>query len=56
MAHRKLGDDDEARKAYEQALTWLEKNRKSLQQDHVQADELRRFQKEAEEVLARKQK
>jgi tetratricopeptide (TPR) repeat protein len=51
MAHRKLGNHDEARQAYEQALQWLEKNREALDQDQGRAEELRRFRAEAEEVL-----
>jgi serine/threonine protein kinase/Flp pilus assembly protein TadD len=51
MAHRKLGDHDEARKAYEQAVEWLEKNKEALQKNQVYAEELRRFRAEAEEVL-----
>jgi tetratricopeptide (TPR) repeat protein len=51
MAHRKLGNQDEARRSYEQALQWLEKNQKSLANDKAQAEELRRFREEAEQVL-----
>ncbi len=56
MARRKLGHHDEAREAYEQALQWLEKNREALDKDKGQAEELRRFRAEAEEVLGLKKK
>jgi tetratricopeptide (TPR) repeat protein len=56
MAHRKLGYPDEARRAYEQAVQWLEKNQDVLEKNKGQADELRRFRAEAEEVLERKTK
>jgi tetratricopeptide (TPR) repeat protein len=51
MAYRKLGNGVESRKAYEQALRWLEQNRESLARDRHQTDELRRFRREAEAVL-----
>jgi tetratricopeptide (TPR) repeat protein/serine/threonine protein kinase len=51
MAHRKLGNHDAARKAYEQAVQWLEKNQETLAKDKVQVEELRRFRAEAEEAL-----
>ena len=56
MAHRKLGNPDEARKAYEQAVQWLEKNKEALEKDKGLAEELRRFRAEAEEVLELKKK
>src|SRR5262249_53239156 len=56
MAHRKLGNHDEAPRSDNQAPQWLEKNQKSLENDKVQAEELRRFRKEAEEVLELKKK
>jgi tetratricopeptide (TPR) repeat protein len=56
MAHRKLGHPDEARKAYEQALLWLEKNQEALAKDKRQAEDLRRLRAEAEEVLELKKK
>jgi tetratricopeptide (TPR) repeat protein len=56
MAHRKLGNHNEARKAYDQALGWLEKNTVALEKDSAQAEELRRFRSEAEEVLELKKK
>ena len=51
MAHRKLGNHDEARKAYDQAVRWLDQNREALANDKALAGELRRFRNEAEEVL-----
>ncbi len=54
MAYRKLGKHDESREAYNQALQWLEKKEKTL--SAVQAEELRRFRNEAEEVLELKKK
>jgi tetratricopeptide (TPR) repeat protein len=56
MAYCKLGDRGEARKAYGQALRWLEQNQEWLARNQVQADELRRFRNEAEEVLELKHK
>jgi tetratricopeptide (TPR) repeat protein len=56
MAHRKLGNSDEARKAYDQAVQWLEKNKEALEKDKGLAQELRRFRAEAEEVLELKKK
>jgi hypothetical protein len=52
MAHWKLGNPDEARKRYRQAVQWLEKNREALEKDKGGlAEQLRGFQTEAEEVL-----
>jgi serine/threonine protein kinase/tetratricopeptide (TPR) repeat protein len=51
MAHRKLGHDDEARKAYDRAVQWLEKNKPLLEKNPDRAKELERFRGEAEEVL-----
>jgi tetratricopeptide (TPR) repeat protein len=51
MSHSKLGERAEARKCYEQAIEWLEKNAAMLAKNKVQAKELRRFRSEAEEVL-----
>jgi tetratricopeptide (TPR) repeat protein/serine/threonine protein kinase len=56
MAQHKLGKPDEARKWYGQAVQWLEKNAPALAKSPSQADELRRFQAEAEEVLGLKKK
>jgi tetratricopeptide (TPR) repeat protein len=56
MAHRKLGNDGESRKAYDQAVKWLEKNKEMLAKTTENADELRRFRSEAEEVLELKKK
>ncbi len=57
MAHRKLGNEPLSRKAYDQALQWLEKNQEKLAKDKApQADEIRRIREEAEEVLELKKK
>jgi eukaryotic-like serine/threonine-protein kinase len=44
MAHSQLGDKKQARQLYDQAGAWMEKH-------HPNNDELRRFQKEAAQVL-----
>jgi tetratricopeptide (TPR) repeat protein len=51
MSHSKLGEPAEARKCYDQAIEWLEKNKPLLAKKKMQAEELRRFRSEAEEVL-----
>jgi len=56
MAHRKLDNNDEARKCYDQAVQWLEKNKEALAKNKTQNEELRRFRSEAEEVLELKKK
>jgi tetratricopeptide (TPR) repeat protein len=56
MAHRKLANHDEARKCYDRAVQWLEKNEETLAKDKAQAEELRRFRSEAEEVLELKKR
>jgi hypothetical protein len=49
MAHWQLGAKDQARKWYEKAVEWMDKNAKDN-------DELRRFRREAEELLEIKKK
>jgi serine/threonine protein kinase/tetratricopeptide (TPR) repeat protein len=56
MAYEKLGKRDEARKRYDQAVEWLEKNGPMLANSPQEADELRRFRAEAEETLGLKKK
>src|SRR5262249_31312816 len=56
MAHWKLGNHEEARKAHKLAVTWLEKNKEALAKDKGLAEELRGFRAEAEEVLELKKK
>jgi hypothetical protein len=51
MAHHKLGNGQEARRCYDQALAWIEKNCTGLDRSPTQAQELRRFRTEAEDVL-----
>ncbi|MGH7170929.1 MAG: redoxin family protein, partial [Gemmataceae bacterium] len=55
MAQQKLGKAPEARQWYDKATAWVEKSRASAL-DPVQSEELRRFQREAQEVLEQKSK
>jgi tetratricopeptide (TPR) repeat protein len=48
MAHWQVGDKDEARKWYDQAALWMDKNQPAN-------EELRRFRAEAEELMGIKQ-
>jgi tetratricopeptide (TPR) repeat protein/WD40 repeat protein len=56
MAQQELGNAKVAGQAYDRALQWLETNRKALEEDPPLAEELRRFQAEAEELLGIKNK
>jgi tetratricopeptide (TPR) repeat protein/serine/threonine protein kinase len=56
MAHWQLGNRDQARKAYDHAVQWLEKNKQALEKDTARAEEFLRFRIEAEEVLELKKK
>jgi tetratricopeptide (TPR) repeat protein/tRNA A-37 threonylcarbamoyl transferase component Bud32 len=56
MSHRKLGNPDEGRKVYAQAVQWLDENKQALDKDHWLAEDLRRFRAEAEDVLELKKK
>jgi tetratricopeptide (TPR) repeat protein len=56
MAHQELGNPDEARKWYDQAVQWLEKHKPALEKDKLQAEELLRLRSEAEDVLQLKTK
>ena len=47
MAHRQLGSKEDARKWYDQAVEWMDKNQ-------PKNEELRRFRTEAEELLGLK--
>jgi hypothetical protein len=51
MAHHKLGNHDQARQWYDRAVVWRARINEALAQDRWQAEELRRFRREAEEVL-----
>ncbi len=51
ITHQRRGDRDLARLWYAEATGWLEKHPDVLEIDRLQADELRRVQGEAEEVL-----
>ena len=44
MAHWQMGDTEQARKSYDQAVTWME-------QTQPQNEELLRFRAEAEELM-----
>jgi tetratricopeptide (TPR) repeat protein len=50
MAHGQLGNKKEARRWYDQAVVWMEQDGRSAK-NPLNADELRRFRSEAEEVL-----
>ncbi len=56
LTHQKLGNHHTARKWYDQAAQWLERNEAVLAKDPPRAEELRRFRAEAEEVLELKAK
>jgi hypothetical protein len=51
MAHHKLGDKEQSRKWYDEALTWLAANQPTLAKNKQLAEELRRFRAEAEKLL-----
>jgi len=51
MAHWQLGEKDQARHWYEQAVQWMDKNQKQLEQNKQWDEELRRFRSEAAELL-----
>jgi hypothetical protein len=56
MAQQQLGNAKEGKQAYDRALQWLETNCKALEEDPPLAEELRRHQAEAEELLGIKNK
>jgi tetratricopeptide (TPR) repeat protein/serine/threonine protein kinase len=56
MAYRQQGNRDEARKTYDQAIEWMEKNKETLERNKSQVEELRRLRSEVEEVLELKKK
>jgi tetratricopeptide (TPR) repeat protein/tRNA A-37 threonylcarbamoyl transferase component Bud32 len=56
MAHWQLGGRDEARKAYDRAVHWLQEHKEALGKEKPRVEELRRFRREAEEVLGLKKK
>jgi serine/threonine protein kinase/Tfp pilus assembly protein PilF len=56
MAHRQLGNNDEAGRWYEKAMEWMDKNQKQLQQNKVFDEELHQFRGEAAELLGIKEK
>jgi tetratricopeptide (TPR) repeat protein/serine/threonine protein kinase len=51
MAHRQLGNTALARACYDRAVQWLEKNRETLGKNKRREEELRRFHREAAELL-----
>jgi tetratricopeptide (TPR) repeat protein len=51
MVHEQQGNRPEARKWFDRGVEWLEKGRERLARDPTRAEELRRFRREAEEVL-----
>ena len=51
MAHWQLGNKEEARKQYDQAMEWMEKNKPQMEKNKPQNEELKRFRAEAEELL-----
>jgi tetratricopeptide (TPR) repeat protein len=56
MAQHKLGNSDESRRAFDQAVQWMQMNKSLLEKDWALANELRRFRSEAEELLELKKK
>ena len=51
MAQQRLGQGQQARQTHDRALAWLQANRKTVDGTPWLADELRRWQTEAEELL-----
>jgi uncharacterized protein HemY len=56
MTHRKLDDPNAARKWFDWAVDWMNKNGSSLKNNPQIAVELRRFRSEAEDVLELRKK
>ena len=56
MAHCKTDNEEEARRWYDQAIAWMEKNRAALDRSPSQAEEMGRFRSEAKEVLGIEEK
>jgi tetratricopeptide (TPR) repeat protein len=56
MAYRKLSKFDESRQAYDRALHWMARNEATLVKSKAQAEELRSFRDEADDVLGVKKK
>jgi tetratricopeptide (TPR) repeat protein len=54
LCHQKVGAATEARKWYDRAVFWLEKNSKVLEQEPGRAEAAQLFRSEAEELLGRK--
>jgi len=51
MAHWQRNDKEQARKWYDQAVGWLEKNKETLKKDKLHEEELHRFRAEAAALL-----
>ncbi len=51
MAHWRRNDQERARKWYNQAVAWMEKNKEALEKDKPHQEELRRFRAEAAALL-----
>jgi tetratricopeptide (TPR) repeat protein len=51
MSYWKLGQKDEARRWYNQAVEWMEKNNDELMKNPQWPEELRRFRAETEQIL-----
>jgi hypothetical protein len=56
MTHRKMGDPTEARKWHDRAVQWAEKTAPAPEKNPEQAEALRRFRSEAEEVVGLQKK
>jgi serine/threonine protein kinase/Tfp pilus assembly protein PilF len=56
MSHRKLGDPSEARKWFDRAVDWMNKNGPSLRNNPHLGEELRGFRSEAEDLLELRKK
>jgi tetratricopeptide (TPR) repeat protein len=56
MAHYQLGEKEKARQWFDRAVQWMEQKSQALKKNPQQAEELRRFRDEAEEVLKLKKK
>src|SRR5262249_10954595 len=56
MAHKKRGNDDQARKWFDQADQWMENNSEAVKNAPDRADELNRLVGEAEGILGPKKK
>jgi tetratricopeptide (TPR) repeat protein len=51
MAHWQMGKKEEARRWYQQAVQWMERNQPALEEHRPRAKQLRHFRDEAAELL-----